>query len=347
MKRHHLHSPHHLLLLALLVSVLLVSIEGASIGFINKEVAYPPSAVSSENDADVEELHSLNSPTRKQPSSPIAVVLNKESANQLKPLESEETKRSQHHELPSSSSNDVFSSRDTPRDMAEYIFWTGDENGVISAIKDFVDQGLISEEEGREFLNEVQYDLQEIRLRYEPEMNPVAKPIKQDANSGPKTHQGEIVVTSYRDTNNKSVDGHPPAQPLKQDEDRLEEEIKSGAVAESQEAMAQELQLAELLSNEYSLEEIIYQLARILFSQSLSQAGHPEAEKALKKFADFLEKESKEGRLSLQMQKKVLDVLLMSLFDALGPVEHGSQAISPSAEKRTLPELANEKGVKP
>lgn len=37
----------------------------------------------------------------------------------------------------------------------------------------------------------------------------------------------------------------------------------------------------------------------------------------------------------------------MSLFDALGPVEHGSQAISPSAEKRTLPELANEKGVKP
>ncbi len=60
-------------------------------------------------------------------------------------------------------------------------------------------------------------------------------------------------------------------QPLKQDEDRLEEEIKSGAVAESQEAMAQELQLAELLSNEYSLEEIIYQLARILFSQSLSQ----------------------------------------------------------------------------
>jgi len=51
----------------------------------------------------------------------------------------------------------------------------------------------------------------------------------------------------------------------------LEEEIKSGAVVDAQEAMAQELQLAELLSNEYSLEEIIYQLARILFSQSLSQ----------------------------------------------------------------------------
>ena len=64
---------------------------------------------------------------------------------------------------------------------------------------------------------------------------------------------------------------YPWKQPLKQDEDRLEEEIKSGAVVDAQEAMAQELQLAELLSNEYSLEEIIYQLARILFSQSLSQ----------------------------------------------------------------------------
>lgn len=72
----------------------------------------------------------------------------------------------------------------------------------------------ISEEEGREFLDEVQYDLREIRLRYEPEMNPVAKPINQETNSlmGQKTHQGEIVVTSYRDTNNKSVDDHQPAQ---------------------------------------------------------------------------------------------------------------------------------------
>ena len=72
----------------------------------------------------------------------------------------------------------------------------------------------ISEEEGREFLDEVQYDLREIRLRYEPEIIPVAKPINQETKSliGQKTHQGEIVVTSYRDTNNKSVDDHQLAQ---------------------------------------------------------------------------------------------------------------------------------------
>lgn len=32
-----------------------------------------------------------------------------------------------------------------------------------------------------------------------------------------------------------------------------------------------EANLVDILSNEYSLEEILYQLARILFSQSLSQ----------------------------------------------------------------------------
>ena len=41
------------------------------------------------------------------------------------------------------------------------------------------------------------------------------------------------------------------------------------------------------------------------------------------------------------------DVLLMSLFDALGPAEHGSQTSPPSVAKRALPELAKEKGVKP
>lgn len=39
--------------------------------------------------------------------------------------------------------SDFTSSSDTPRDMAEYIFWTGDEGSVTTAIKDFVDQGLV------------------------------------------------------------------------------------------------------------------------------------------------------------------------------------------------------------
>lgn len=57
-------------------------------------------------------------------------------------------------------------------------------------------------------------------------------------------------------------------------QDRLEEEIKSRAAVNAQEELSEEIQLAELLSNEYSLEEIIYQLARILFSQSLTKGAY-------------------------------------------------------------------------
>lgn len=47
----------------------------------------------------------------------------------------------------------------------------------------------------------------------------------------------------------------------------------------------------------------------IIITIGINEAGHPEAEEALKKFADFLEKESKEGKMSPQLQKKVLGTL--------------------------------------
>lgn len=53
-------------------------------------------------------------------------------------------------------------------------------------------------------------------------------------------------------------------------EDRLEEEIKFTAAADAREELAEDMQLADLLANEYSLEEVISQLVKIIFSQSHS-----------------------------------------------------------------------------
>lgn len=36
-------------------------------------------------------------------------------------------------------------SRYTPSDMAEYVFWTGDEKGVTLAIEEFLQAGLVSD----------------------------------------------------------------------------------------------------------------------------------------------------------------------------------------------------------
>lgn len=84
-----------------------------------------------QNDAEVEELHSLDPTARHHQSKGKLLGTLTEPHNN-----NEEEKRSSHMLATSIA-------RDTPRDMAEYIFWTGEENDVTSAIKDFVTQGLV------------------------------------------------------------------------------------------------------------------------------------------------------------------------------------------------------------
>lgn len=63
--------------------------------------------------------------------------------------------------------------------------------------------------------------------------------------------------------------------------------------------------LADFLYGEYSLEEVIYQLAKTMFTQSLTH-GSEESQAALQKLTQFLESEGKHGRISPALQKKVL-----------------------------------------
>lgn len=97
---------------------------------------------------------------------------------------------------------------------------------------------------------------------------------------------------------------------------------------------------------------------------SLTLGGNPEAEETLQKFADFIEKESDDGKLTPQLQRRVLgkpatfllidntracliidelfaDVLLMSLFDAIGDQKGtagnlAKMAMELEKKKRTL-----------
>jgi hypothetical protein len=63
--------------------------------------------------------------------------------------------------------------------------------------------------------------------------------------------------------------------------------------------------LADFLYGEYSLEEVIYQLAKTMFTQSLTH-GSEESQSALQKLTQFLESEGKHGRISPALQKKIL-----------------------------------------
>ncbi|KAL3278921.1 hypothetical protein HHI36_016439, partial [Cryptolaemus montrouzieri] len=54
----------------------------------------------------------------------------------------------------------------TPLDMAEYVFWTGDEKGVSLAIQEFLQDGMMTREEAIIFLQEIKYNLDYLKNHY-------------------------------------------------------------------------------------------------------------------------------------------------------------------------------------
>ncbi|KAL3278920.1 hypothetical protein HHI36_016438 [Cryptolaemus montrouzieri] len=79
---------------------------------------------------------------------------------------------------------------------------------------------------------------------------------------------------------------------------------KSASDSEYEELL-ERLRLADFLYTEYSLEEVIYQLAKVMFTQSLT-GGNAEAQQALSRFMNFLEQEAEKGHISRVLEKKVL-----------------------------------------
>lgn len=55
----------------------------------------------------------------------------------------------------------------SPLDMAEYVFWTGDEKGVTLAIEDFLQEGLMTREEAINFLQSIKSNLDYIQAHYQ------------------------------------------------------------------------------------------------------------------------------------------------------------------------------------
>lgn len=76
------------------------------------------------------------------------------------------------------------------------------------------------------------------------------------------------------------------------------------------------LRLADYLYAEYTLEEVIYELAKVMFSQALLK-GSAQAQDSLQKFIGFIELEAGQGRISPGLHTKVIDVLMAALSDTM------------------------------
>ncbi|CAK1546268.1 unnamed protein product [Leptosia nina] len=242
----------------------------------------------------------------------------------------------------------------SPLDMAEYVFWTGDEHGVTNAIEEFLQEGLMTKEEAIAFLQEIKFNIDYLRAHYAQTVNAENAQQEKMRNAlieqNAKMYQYRPMLQSFpfggspdivRSIAGKSWDmsnnlGVVPALPVSTDlrpeiakrayDPMLQTNVistsdydRDGPIVseEEYEEMMDKLRAADTLYTEYTLEEVIYQLAKMMFSQSLSREP-ASARASMQRFMTFLEMEAERGQLSRNIEKKVLDVMIAALTDTIG-----------------------------
>ncbi|KAK6644389.1 hypothetical protein RUM43_000656 [Polyplax serrata] len=187
-----------------------------------------------------------------------------------------------------------------PLDMAEYIYWTGDEKNVALMIEQFLQKGLISRQEAINFLQSIKLNLDFMEARDKNLQKFDKKSLLNVAKSS--SYELPMSPVNYEKTdqeynklrNSIAFDPKPSKSAFK----------ASSGSNDNEEAM-ERLRLADQLYKEYSLEEIIYQLAKVMFTQSLGK-GNTEAQNALHKLVTFFQKEVKNGQVSRNLERKLL-----------------------------------------
>ncbi|XP_017873995.1 PREDICTED: mucin-19 isoform X1 [Drosophila arizonae] len=217
-------------------------------------------------------------------------------------------------------------------DMAQYVFWTGDETGVARAVEELIDENLITRESALKFLRDIRLGIEFLQRSYANRIFP--EELRQ--NHLKRNTLPSSTTTSTTTTTTTSTTTEKPFIHLDSDSDAVSPEIGRGKSLDSftfwnklkalENESPQDLtdydetmgraKIVEYLYNEYSLEEILYKLAKVMFAQSLAH-GSDEAQQELQKLTEFLEHEGNLGIIPVDLQKKVLRVLLTALSDTL------------------------------
>lgn len=214
-------------------------------------------------------------------------------------------------------------------DMSQYVFWTGDEAGVARAVEELIQKGLMTRENAIKFLRDIRLGIDYLQNTYS------SRPLKSARHSNGEHGSDDSTTTAAVTEAPSSTAVHTEAVIPHEDElqatlapeilkviERLPSLLKLNELSEQTEStqdyddVVGRLRLADFLYAEYSLEEVIYQLAKVMFTQSLTRGSEP-AQHALQKLTEFLETEGAHGRISPVLQKKILDVLLAALADTL------------------------------
>ncbi|KAK4296394.1 hypothetical protein Pmani_031110 [Petrolisthes manimaculis] len=208
--------------------------------------------------------------------------------------------------------------RYSPLDLALYIYNTGDEESVVMAMLDLVTEGIMTTESAQEFIFDIYENLD--HLRNQAAQN---KDFPSEFKSLVKKNEMALPLSELYPGGDNPSDlmmggaggiGGPEA-----DYESMMERVRGGGSGGIGGGMSQDY----ASYTQYSLEEVIYQLAKILFKQAMHR-GDLGSERALQEVAALLEKEVARGAITPEVEKKVLDVMVNSLVDSLGESEFPS-----------------------
>jgi len=225
-----------------------------------------------------------------------------------------------------------FNVEASPEDMAEYIFFTKDDKSVTQAIEKLIQEGRLDRESALAYLSMIDRELFRLDARYSEQ--PIDVPNKDIDNS--LKYQKSYDTSDFNDIDGSLTELKEMQQILRDkfmkrskdldDDDynsKRADRIKKILEAKLRVSDSQYNRLLETLSepSDYTyaqtmMDEIIYQLAKLMFNQGLFIGGS-EAQESLQKFTDFLETEASRGRISRALEKKILDLLITSLSDTL------------------------------
>ncbi|XP_017021500.1 proteoglycan 4 isoform X1 [Drosophila kikkawai] len=221
-------------------------------------------------------------------------------------------------------------------DMAQYIFWTGDETAVVKAVEELVEGKVITRESALKFLQDIRLGIEFLQRSYANRIFPEEVRQNQLKRHSPPSTRPPTTTTTTTTTTSTTTEKPFPEVRESGSQTGMPQEAGAAPIKnfdsftfwnklkvldnEAQQDLTDydegRAKIVEYLYNEYSLEEILYKLAKVMFAQSLSH-GSDEAQMELQKLTEFLEREGNMGVIPLDLQKKVLRVLLSALSDTL------------------------------
>ncbi|XP_050432020.1 uncharacterized protein LOC126840380 [Adelges cooleyi] len=217
----------------------------------------------------------------------------------------------------------------SPEEMAAYIFFTKDDKSVTQAIEKLIQDGRLDREAALAYLGLIDKELFRLDARYPLDFNRdnVERPIAYHKNYDSTDFNDIVDGTSAELKEMQQILREKFAKRDKvvyeEDEDsmRLDRfrkvlEDKMHLTDSQYQQLLETLSSADFAYAQNMMDEIIYQLAKVMFNQAL-YIGGSEAQESLQKFTDFLETEASRGRISRVLEKKILELLIMSLSDTL------------------------------